>query len=265
MTNRKREQLLGYLLGALEDAERDQIDEQLEVDCSLREQLADVEGLLEPLAPARRPHVPPAGLAARTCRLVDLFSGIPGEVPAEAPLAATVVEARQPRQRARHMSAASTPPSSAVSWSWVDLAAVVSVVLALTAVVLPAIQRSRMNTRLVACQENLRDFGQGLAGANQLHPEFFRHAFRQDNLPALALPSPLRDQENSVQQVSYAQEWPAVPLPVERLDPRMSVHPGVSEPVRGQNALFADGRVSFLATGPLDAGVSPIMPVSLTR
>jgi len=41
---------------------------------------------------------------------------------------------------------------------------------------------------------------------------------------------------------------------VQRLLPQMSSHPGMTQMVRGQNVLFVDGRVAFLATGPTLGG-----------
>ena len=61
--------LVGYLLGALEVAEQQEIEEALQDDSRLRQQLEVLVLRLQPLESCR--HVePPAGLSDRTCELV---------------------------------------------------------------------------------------------------------------------------------------------------------------------------------------------------
>jgi len=62
-----REDLLGYLLDALEDSERARIEAALAQDASLQEELAQLRRLLNLLEPARQTSDPPPGLAERTC------------------------------------------------------------------------------------------------------------------------------------------------------------------------------------------------------
>ena len=65
-----QEQLLGHLLGALDDSQHESIHARLERDPELRRQLSVVGSMLEPLEFARCNFTPPAGLAERTCRFV---------------------------------------------------------------------------------------------------------------------------------------------------------------------------------------------------
>jgi anti-sigma-K factor RskA len=65
-----REQLLGYLLGALEESERAWLEEQLANDPELRKELALVRIELESLRPRRQQFDVPFGLATRTCECV---------------------------------------------------------------------------------------------------------------------------------------------------------------------------------------------------
>ena len=64
------ENLLGYLLGALDGAEHDEIEEKVSRDSGLRDELAALEEKLAPLQAARWDYDPPDGLAQRTCQLV---------------------------------------------------------------------------------------------------------------------------------------------------------------------------------------------------
>ena len=64
------QQLLGYLLGALDDEEQEWLDARLERDPRCREALTRWRQRLAPLSALRPEFEPPPGLARRTCRLV---------------------------------------------------------------------------------------------------------------------------------------------------------------------------------------------------
>ena len=68
-----REHLLGYLLGALDVAEQEAVEQALENDISLRSELDCLAANLEPLRADRQNEDPPVGLASRTCRMVMEF------------------------------------------------------------------------------------------------------------------------------------------------------------------------------------------------
>ena len=59
MSDPVREQLLGYLLGALDETEQDSIQEQLERDAKLRHELAELRDKLRPLEATRSEFTPP--------------------------------------------------------------------------------------------------------------------------------------------------------------------------------------------------------------
>ena len=70
MTDSVQEQLLGHLLGALDDSEEEFVQAQLQRDPQLRQELEEASRLLEPIDQAREAFTPPPGLAEETCRLV---------------------------------------------------------------------------------------------------------------------------------------------------------------------------------------------------
>ncbi len=70
MTDSVQEQLLGHLLGALDDSEQESVETQLQRDSQLRRELGKTRRLLEPLEQAREAFAPPPGLAEQTCRSV---------------------------------------------------------------------------------------------------------------------------------------------------------------------------------------------------
>jgi hypothetical protein len=63
-------ELLGYLLGALDDAEHEAMERRLKTDLRLRAHLARACRNLQPLYHCEDEIEPPPGLADRTCRLV---------------------------------------------------------------------------------------------------------------------------------------------------------------------------------------------------
>lgn len=238
---RNREQLLGYLVGALEDSERREIDERLEQDLVLREELAEVEELVQPLRSARRRYAPPSGLAARTCRLIDLFSS-------PTPKERTAAAKRPSRPRARRMTSDTVPPTAAASWNWADVFVASCVAVAVVFLAFPFVHQSRLNSRLVACQDNLRNWGVNLASFHELHPSYLAPVFRAERQRTATIPPALlsKDEAEYLQRARSSLEA----LPVHRVRSQFSIHPGVGQEYRGQNLLFADGRVGFVATGP---------------
>lgn len=94
MAENVSEQLLGYLLGALEDDEQQDLREQLSRDEDLRRELALLRELIRPLERTRPSVAAPAQLARRTCRFV----------------AARAEELKSPRNGAR------SPPVACTIW-----------------------------------------------------------------------------------------------------------------------------------------------------
>lgn len=171
MANRQEQQLLGYLLGALEDSERQRLGEQLRHSAALRRRLARVRRSLRPLAPARHEHAPPPGLAARTCQLV-----------AQHRQQQAAIEPPRREPRAPAMSPVQTPPVAASSWGWADLAVAVGIAAATFLLLFPAIANSRFNAQLAQCQENLRQMGTALAQYGQRHQGVLPQVAGQDRL-----------------------------------------------------------------------------------
>jgi prepilin-type processing-associated H-X9-DG protein len=147
-----REQLLGYLLHALDDDERREVEQKLATDERWGAELADLRSLLEPLSATYEEFEPPADLAERTCALVHEH--------------ATAVEAAaEGLARSRH--AAQLPPLSA-PWSLADLVVAVGVCIVAALLFLPAISNSRYLSRRILCQNNLQQVGVALTRYSDL-------------------------------------------------------------------------------------------------
>jgi hypothetical protein len=146
----RREQLLGYLLGALELEEREQVQRELGTNARLREELAEIQAALEKLGlnDPPEPIEPPADLVQRTCQLVAST----GEQPSVA----------LPPERAA--GGAST------SYTLTDAVVAASVMLVLAALLFPSLARSRFLARLTTCQNNLRQVGIALWHDSELSP-----------------------------------------------------------------------------------------------
>ena len=113
MAHHVQEQLLGYLIGALDDSERRRVEWRLQTDPQWQAELAAVRESLQPLRLAQRTYAPPQGLASRTCQKVALLAA-----PAAEPIAQAWAYQHRAPWRARRMSPAVVPPSSTASWSW---------------------------------------------------------------------------------------------------------------------------------------------------
>lgn len=150
MSSPSREHLLGYLLGALERTEHEQVAAELQANPALRAELRRLEDCLgrvglhcaghDEAGPDKEPdHFdPPAGLAQRTCRLVA----------------------------ARHQELVVTRQSWTVAtaesqrgMTWVNLLTVASVLIAGAAIFFPALNHSLEQAERAACQNNMRQIG----------------------------------------------------------------------------------------------------------
>ncbi len=140
MDDRIREQLLGYLLNALDETERVELDRQIAASPELQEELESIALTLEPLAETYEEFEPPAGLADRACSLVAATTSVTPAVSAMHP--ATHAEIRG-RNR----------------WSIADVVVMAGICLAGAMLFFPAISQSRYAARLQACQNNLRQLG----------------------------------------------------------------------------------------------------------
>lgn len=147
MTDPIDEQLLGHLLGVLDDHEQQSLDARLEHNEELCRELAAWRRRLAPLEALRPDDEPPPGLAQRTCRLVAAYASV------------TANSHLAPKCR---MSPRPVPPGRSTQVGWFDMVAGAVLSFVAVALVVPAIQSSRFDARLAACQNGLRQFGTAL-------------------------------------------------------------------------------------------------------
>jgi hypothetical protein len=141
-----REQLLGYLLGALEPAEQQAIEARLLADPELREQFELLQARLLPLAEAEDESepVPPQGLAGRTCRYVM-----------------------------DRLGPSVSQFGGSCTWRVQDLAVAAGCVCLAAMLFFPAVVSSRNRVQVRGCQANLMNLGRGLAEYSSLHDGYF--------------------------------------------------------------------------------------------
>jgi hypothetical protein len=141
-----REQLLGYLLGALEPSEQAAVEASLAGDAELRRELEKLRSSLCPLdeaAAAEEDELdPPPGLGARTFQFVRSHAGwgLSGQC-----------------------------PGGTGSWRAPDYLVAAGIFFVASMLVFPAIQNSRTGARLTACQSKLRVLGMALAQYGQIY------------------------------------------------------------------------------------------------
>jgi hypothetical protein len=147
--------LLGYLLGASDGAEREIIRNKLEHDEELQSQLLALERQLAPLEAERWNIEPPKGLADRTCALI--FNAPVAEAAISSP-GSTATENGVPLSSAIAAERAETP-TGWIRWSFADVCLAAGMSIAALFLLAPGILKSRELARLNLCQENLRSLG----------------------------------------------------------------------------------------------------------
>lgn len=172
-----REDLLGYLLGALEPTEHELVEARLSEDPALQEDLQRLRQKVAPLAAERTEYEPPEGLAARTCTFVAARAMFAAQ--SATPVAAPNVAAPGGSWLA---------PGGA--WRLQDLLVAGGICIAACFLVFPAISHSQFNARLTACQNNLREIGSALGQYSQVHDGYFPLVPQQGRLAVAGIYAP---------------------------------------------------------------------------
>ncbi|MBN2475328.1 MAG: hypothetical protein JXB62_12010 [Pirellulales bacterium] len=156
MIDSRQEQLLGHLLGVLDDSEQAVVEARLKSDPLWRQELAGIRRQLEPLDACRCQFDPPRGLAERTCQAVASY--VPRNGHAAQPGDHAVVPRREIPKPTRWFE----PPCWVGQIRLADVVMAATVFVAAALLTIPAIQHSRFRSRVVACQNNLKELGQAM-------------------------------------------------------------------------------------------------------
>jgi hypothetical protein len=148
MSNRapdtRHDKLIGYLLDACDADERQQIEQHLQQDESLRQRCDVLKKAFDPLVHDKDHIDPPKGLAHRCCDYV--FSRIEVMPAALSPVGGSAAL-----------------PVKSRHWSWLDVTVVAAVAAAVMFLIGPAIFQARQQSLRTTCQKNLQDLGTALA------------------------------------------------------------------------------------------------------
>ena len=229
MNHSSQQDLLGYMLGALDAQEQRDLQQQIDNDPALEESLLDLKAALTPLDSIDSKGYRP-GLARRTCEAIanwDAESAAsrlafldqtnidsdkscdpqPNQTPAPAtaveptsdscllagvPVAevlateATSAENLYPKNLAPELSRSNARADNggfkASSWSMRDMLVGVAALAVLAGLLFPALNYSRQQGRLMACQNNLSQVGKALMSYSGMHEGKFPSTQSQGNL-----------------------------------------------------------------------------------
>ena len=154
--------LLGYLLGALDAQEQQQIEQEIEKNPELEAELMRLKETLQPAEDLRIEqdnsflNELPGNLSERTCHLVG---SVPFESRFKAGSSSSETQQRIPVEFGPIRS----------SWSVSDFVALAVCLAVISAIVIPAISFSRYESRLTACKDNLAKIGTALANYQDIN------------------------------------------------------------------------------------------------
>jgi hypothetical protein len=165
-----REQLVGYLCGALDDHEHADVERRVAADPQLRGDLELLSGALAPLAADGGHHAPPIGLAAKTCDAIFANSRLPA---ATLPTPKELHPTGQHPSSGRRRTVFVESPAGLVrrNWRMIDSAIALGAIAAAALLFFPALVQSRYLAQMAQCQNNLETVGDSLARYAQQGPE----------------------------------------------------------------------------------------------
>lgn len=163
-----REQLLGYLVGALEENEVAEIRAALANDADLRAELDELRMQVGLLEADSEPYEPPASLASRTC--------------------AMVAEHAERMQPSVNREAATLATSG--RWSSADWVVAAGICIAASLLFVTSVANSRFHAQVAGCQNNLRQVGQALALYADSHQGYFPEVPTSGNLAVAGVYAP---------------------------------------------------------------------------
>ncbi|TWU20244.1 hypothetical protein Pla52o_47600 [Novipirellula galeiformis] len=178
------EDLLGYLLGALEPHEMDRVAKLLQESPAARRELEQIERALRPLEEHYQPpESPPQGLVSRTLANLPPLPK-PGENAPDPVVFADVDRVSEEDQVTLPAmnSGNGVDPSRHAPFTWLDWVGGALATAILLALLLPSLVEGRFEARKIACQDQLRQFGTALTQ--------YVSRDHQNRLPAVAKEGP---------------------------------------------------------------------------
>ena len=180
MNDPSKEDLLGFVLGALEESEHQAIQQRIEIDPQLEDQLEELKSSMAPLEHLGVPSDQRPGLARRT---IEALAIVQNE---ESKDRRHQVVLSEPREQIGHQS----------NWSFSDILVTLAVCGVLIALVFPAMAYTRNQAQLSECQNNLRTMGVAFHTYSNIHDGKFPEVPSTGNLATSGIFAPmLKDAE----------------------------------------------------------------------
>jgi hypothetical protein len=186
MSDSLQPDLLGYVLDALEPDERHALEARIERDPRLADQVALIRRAIAILDDEDSCE-PPAGLAARTCALVQREREASAHVASNHSPLTTHRPDRRPAEERGAREPLSLPGRA---WRAIDIAAALACCVALAALIFPLINASRASSQITACANNLRELGVALTAYSEHHNGLFPQVPERGNLGAAGVFGP---------------------------------------------------------------------------
>lgn len=169
--NPSEENLIGYVLGALDAQEQRDLQTQIDSDPDLEDRLLEIKNSLRPLDYIDTSGYRP-GLARRTCEMVAShtfdqtdrsdWSNRSETTNSAAPYLETIGEVQPANQVSRQLWHPTT-------WSVPDIAVAAACVAILAGILFPAVSYTRYHSRIADCQHNLHNVGNALLRYSDIH------------------------------------------------------------------------------------------------
>ena len=191
--------LLGYVLGALDDAEKDHVESVIRSSPELAEQLEKIKSSLSPLGALEKVPATPPGLARRSCEMVASHIHL-NEVNCE-DVNANDVNANVEDGGVQLSEARWLPQRT--SWRLVNVIAVAACILVLASLTFPVLHKIRNNSQLVACSNNLREVGFAMFGYADSHGGRYPGFSDDSNLAFAGSVAPLLLENELVEDESF--------------------------------------------------------------
>ncbi len=174
MKHPSQEDLLGYVLGALDAQEQRDVQQLIDDNPELEEQLLEIKSALVPLD-CIETSGPRPGLARRTCETVasyplDQLAG--EELPTLSRTTLSRPTAGNEDPKASLSSSEKTEGRNLFhfsGWSIPDFAVTAAALAILAGILFPTVSHVRYNSRLLACQNNLTQVGNALIRFSEMN------------------------------------------------------------------------------------------------
>ena len=228
MNNPSQEDLLGYVLGALDAQEHRNVQQLIDDNPEIEEQLLQIKNSLLPLD-CLSTSGPPPGLARRTCESVAGWQvepdtskalSIPDHVGSlESGIQLAIDDSAPVKPKRLLRSSVSDRFLHPKSWSIQDVLAGMAMIAIVAGILLPTISYTRHRSRMIACRNNLTEVGVALFKYSSVHDGQFVAVPRDGNLAAIGCFGPilkdcgLLEDDSLLACAGVAAELPPVQIP----------------------------------------------------